>query len=62
MPSHPDRVRRNNCPEHDWHLYPGVHKTGPHYYVLDGYECWNCGTVISKNKYDKLKETNAQRS
>lgn len=54
MPTHPDRVRKANCPEHDWHLIPGVRKIDSFYFVLDGYECWNCGTIISKNKYDEL--------
>jgi hypothetical protein len=59
MPSHPDRVRKNACPEHDWHLVPGVQRIDAHYFVLDGYECWNCGTIISQIEYNELMKKNA---
>lgn len=52
--AHPDRVRRNNCPEHDWHLVPGVTRISAFHFVLDGFECWNCGTVISRNERTEL--------
>lgn len=59
MPSHPDRVRRNNCPEHQWRMVPGVRKIDPHHFVLDGYWCINCDTIISKEEYEQLKAKNA---
>lgn len=55
MPSHPDRVRRNACPRHSWIQIFGVYRIDPHHHVLDGYECTECGTIISRNEYEALK-------
>lgn len=59
MPSHQERVRKFNCLEHDWHLYPGVRKKDNFYFVLDGYECWKCGSIISKTEYNELIKKDA---
>lgn len=51
--AHPDRVRKFSCKEHDWHFVPGVKRINAFHFVLDGYECWNCGSIISENEYKK---------
>ena len=53
-PSHPDRVRRNNCPEHEWRMVPGVSRIDSFHFVLDGYWCINCDTTISRNEHDEI--------
>jgi hypothetical protein len=54
MPSHPDRVRKFNCKNHDWHLIPGVKKIDSFYFVLNGYKCQKCKTIISSEEFNKL--------
>ena len=62
MPSHPDRVRRNNCKGHRWIVVHGVNRIDAHHIVLDGYWCINCDTIISKQEYDKLYKEEDDRT
>lgn len=61
MPSHPDRVRKNNC-EHEWRMVPGVRRIDSFHFVLDGYRCWNCDTIISELEYKELTQCQHQKN
>lgn len=43
------------CPEHIWTHIFGVHKIDAFRFVLDGYICFNCDTIISENEYKRIK-------